>query len=239
MEAILEATARESFGKNEARRTRREGRVPAVVYGASAEGTGREATAIAVDPRALLKILHSESGANTLISLKLGGGGDARVLIKEYQLDPVTHALLHADFYRVRMDRTIRVTIPVTVKGEPKGVKQQGGLVEFIRREIEIECLPADIPEHVEIDISELMLHEGVRVRDIAVDAKWKSISDPEMMLVHVILPKAEEVVATPEVAAAAATATPAEPEVIKKGKKDEEEPEAKKEEKKKEEKKK
>ena len=238
MEATLEATARESFGKNEARRTRREGRVPAVVYGASAEGTGREATAIAVDPRALLKILHSESGANTLISLKLGGG-DARVLIKEYQLDPVTHALLHADFYRVRMDRTIRVTIPVTVKGEPKGVKQQGGLVEFIRREIEIECLPADIPEHVEIDISELMLHEGVRVRDIAVDAKWKSISDPEMMLVHVILPKAEEVVATPEVAAAAATATPAEPEVIKKGKKDEEEPEAKKEEKKKEEKKK
>ena len=238
MEAILEASARDSFGKNEARRTRRDGRVPAVVYGASAEGTGREATAIAVDPRALLKILHSESGANTLISLKLGGG-DARVLIKEYQLDPVTHALLHADFYRVRMDRTIRVTIPVTVKGEPKGVKQQGGLVEFIRREIEIECLPADIPEHVEIDISELMLHEGVRVRDIAVDAKWKSISDPEMMLVHVILPKAEEVVATPEVVAAAATATPAEPEVIKKGKKDEEEPEAKKEEKKKEEKKK
>ena len=213
--------------------------MPAVVYGASAEGASRDATPIAVDPRALLKILHSESGANTLISLKLGGTGDARVLIKEYQLDPVTHALLHADFYRVRMDRTIRVTIPVTVKGEPKGVKQQGGLVEFIRREIEIECLPADIPEHVEIDISELMLHEGVRVRDIAVDAKWKSISDPEMMLVHVILPKAEEVVATPEVAAAAATATPAEPEVIKKGKKDEEEPEAKKEEKKKEEKKK
>jgi large subunit ribosomal protein L25 len=238
MEAILEATARDSFGKNEARRTRREGRVPAVVYGATGEGANREATPIAVDPRALLKILHSESGANTLISLKLGAG-DARVLIKEYQLDPVTHALLHADFYRVRMDRTIRVTIPVTVKGEPKGVKQQGGLVEFIRREIEIECLPADIPEHVEIDISELMLHEGVRVRDIATDAKWKSVSDPDMMLVHVILPKAEEVVATPEATAAAATATPAEPEVIKKGKKDEEEPEAKKEEKKKEEKKK
>ena len=239
MEAILEASARDSFGKNEARRTRRDGRVPAVVYGASGEGASRDATPIAVDPRALLKILHSESGANTLISLKLGGAADARVLIKEYQLDPVTHALLHADFYRVRMDRTIRVTIPVTVKGEPKGVKQQGGLVEFIRREIEIECLPADIPEHVEIDISELMLHEGVRVRDIAADAKWKSISDPDMMLVHVILPKAEEVAATPEVAAAAATATPAEPEVIKKGKKDEEEPEAKKEEKKKEEKKK
>jgi len=224
MEAILEATARDSFGKNEARRTRRDGRVPAVVYGATSEGGSRDATAIAVDPRALLKILHSESGANTLISLKLGGGGDARVLIKEYQLDPVTHAVLHADFYRVRMDRTIHVTIPVTVKGEPKGVKQQGGILEFIRREIEVECLPADIPEHLEVDVSELMLHEGIRVRDIAVDAKWKSVSDPDMMLVHVILPKAEEVVATPEATAAAATATPAEPEVIKKGKKDEEE---------------
>jgi large subunit ribosomal protein L25 len=229
MEAILEATSRDSFGKNEARRTRRDGRVPAIVYGTSAEGDSREATAIAVDPRALLKILHSESGANTLISLKLGGGGGARVLIKEYQLDPVTHAVLHADFYRVRMDRTIQVTIPVTVKGEPKGVKQQGGLLEFIRREIEVECLPADIPEHVEVDVSELMLHQGVRVRDIVpADAKWKPLSDPEMMLVHVILPKAEEVVATPETVAAAATATPVEPEVIKKGKKDEDEDEKK-----------
>jgi large subunit ribosomal protein L25 len=232
MEVILEATARDSFGKNEARRTRRDGRVPAVVYGANGEAGGHEATAIAVDPRALLKILHSESGANTLISLKLAGG-DARVLIKEYQLDPVTHAVLHADFYRVRMDRTIHVTIPVTVKGEPKGVKQQGGVLEFIRREIEIECLPADIPEHVEVDVSELMLHQGVRVRDIAADAKWKSVSDPDMMLVHVILPKAEEVAATPEATAAAATATPAEPEVIKKGKKEEEEGEKKEEKKK------
>jgi large subunit ribosomal protein L25 len=225
MEAILEATPRDSFGKNEARRTRREGRVPAVVYGSSTEGGGSEATPIAVDPRALLRILHSESGANTLISLKLRGG-DARVLIKEYQLDPITRALLHADFYRVRMDRTIHVTIPVIVKGEPKGVKQQGGILESIRREIEIEVLPGDIPEHVEIDVTELMLHQGVRVRDIAVDARWKSVSDPDMMLVHVILPKAEEAAATPETAAAAATAAPAEPEVIKKGKKEEAEEE-------------
>jgi large subunit ribosomal protein L25 len=233
MEAILEATSRDSFGKNEARRTRREGRVPAVVYGAPSEGGKSEATPIAVDPRALLKILHSESGANTLISLKLGGG-DARVLIKEYQLDPVTHALLHADFYRVRMDRTIQVTIPVIVRGEAKGVKQQGGILEFIRRDIEIEVLPGDIPEHVEVDVSELMLHQGVRVRDIATDARWKSVSDPEMMLVHVILPKAEEAPPTPEATAAAATAAPAEPEVIKKGKKEEEAEEKEKEEKKK-----
>ena len=218
MEAILEAIARETFGKNEARRTRREGKVPGVLYG----GDGAKATPISVEPKALLKILHSESGANTLISLKLGGAAGTKVLVKEYQLDPVTHEVLHADFYRVRMDRTIRVTIPVTVKGEPKGVKQQGGILEFIRREIEIECLPGDIPEHVEIDVSELMLHQGVRVREIATDARWKAVSDADMMLVHVILPKAEEVAATPEAAAAAATATPAEPEVIKKGKKEE-----------------
>src|SRR5438874_10280735 len=195
MEATLEVRTRDSFGKNEARRTRRAGLVPGVLYG----GDGSKATAISVEPRALLRILHSESGANTLISLKLPDGGDARVLVREYQLDPVTHQLLHADFYRVAMDRAIQVTIPVVVKGEPKGVKQQGGILEFIRREIEIECLPADIPEHVEVDVSELMLHQGVRVRDVATSAKWKAQSDPDMMLVHVITPKAEEVAATAE----------------------------------------
>jgi len=222
MDAILEATTRETSGKNEARRTRRQGRVPAVLYGATTEGAGADATPVAVDPKALLKILHSESGANTLISLKLAGSGDARVLVKEYQLDPVTHQVLHADFYRVAMDRLIQVTIPVIVRGEPKGVKQQGGILEFIRREIAIECLPGDIPEHVEIDVSELMLHQGVRVRDIAVDSKWTPKSDADMMLVHVILPKAEEVAAPAE--AAAAPVAPAEPEIIKKGKKEEEE---------------
>jgi large subunit ribosomal protein L25 len=223
MEAILEATSRESFGKNEARRTRRGGLVPAVLYGTS-EGPNKNATPIAVNPKALLKILHSESGANTLISLKLKGAGDTRVLVKEYQLDPVTHAVLHADFYRIRMDRVIRVTIPVVVKGEPKGVKQQGGVLEFIRREIEIDVLPGDIPEHVEIDVSELMLHQGVRVRDIATVPKWKPVSEADMMLVHVIMPKAEEAPATAE--AAAAPAAPAEPEVIKRGKKEEAEEE-------------
>jgi large subunit ribosomal protein L25 len=227
MDAILEATARDSFGKNEARRTRREGLVPAVLYGASG-GASKEATAIAVHPKALLKILHSESGANTLISLKLAGAADARVLVKEYQLDPVTHQLLHADFYRVAMDRAIQVMIPVVVRGEPAGVKQQGGILEFVRREIEIECLPGDIPEHVEVDVSELMLHQGIRVRDLAVQPKWKPVSDADMMLVHVIMPKAEEVVAAPAVEAGAAPAVPAEPEVIKKGKKEEDKVEEK-----------
>ena len=221
MEAVLEATVRDSRGKNEARRTRRDGRVPAVLYGATGDTSSRDATPIAVDPKALLRILHSESGANTLISLELTGENNTRVLVKDYQLDPITHQVLHADFYRIRMDRAIIVTIPVAVKGEPKGVKQQGGVLEFIRREIEIECLPGEIPEHVEIDVSELMLHQGVRVREIATNAKWKAKSDPDMMLVHVIMPKAEEV-AAPADAAAAAPAAPAEPEVIKKGKKEE-----------------
>ncbi len=223
MEAVLEAIPRDTFGKNEARRTRRGGQVPAVLYG----GDGKDATPISVAPKALLKILHSESGQNTLIALKLPGAGDTRVLVRDFQIDPVTHQVLHADFYRVAMDRLIQVTIPVTVHGEPKGVKQQGGLLEFIRREIVIECLPGDIPEHVDIDVSDLMLHQGVRVRDVATDPKWKAVTEGEAMLVHVIMPKAEEVAAPADAVAAAATATPAEPEVIKKGKKEEAEEEA------------
>jgi len=223
MEATLEATKRDTIGKNEARRTRRHGLVPGVLYGASSDGAGKESTAIAVNPKALLKILHSESGANTLISLKLAGGGDARVLVKEYQLDPVTHQLLHADFYRVAMDRKIQVTIPVIVKGEPKGVKQQGGVLEFIRREIEIECLPADIPNSIEVDVSELMVGQSIRVKDVATNPKWKAITDAEVMLLHVIIPKVEEVPVAAEAAVAGAAAAPAEPEVIKKGKKEEE----------------
>jgi large subunit ribosomal protein L25 len=229
METTLEAEARDTFGKNEARRTRRDGKVPAVLYG----GDGGKATPIAVAPKALLKILHSEAGQNTLISLKLAGGGDTRVLVKDFQLDPITHEVLHADFYRVAMDKLLQVTIPIQVTGEPKGVKQQGGVLEHIRREIEIECLPADIPEHIDIDVSELMLHQGVRVRDIATNPKWTPISDADLMLVHVIMPKAEEAPATTETVAAAATATPAEPEVIKKGKKEDEEGEKKEEKKK------
>jgi large subunit ribosomal protein L25 len=231
MEAILEATARDSRGKNEARRTRASGRVPAVVYG---EGGGKDAKnssiAISVEPKALLRILHSEAGANTLISLKLAGAGDTRVLVKEYQLDPVTHQLLHADFHRIAMDRVLQITVQITVKGEAPGVKQQGGILEYVHRSIEVECLPADIPENVEINIGELMLHQGVRVRDIPVNPKWKPVTDADTMLVHVIMPKAEEVAApAAEGAVAAAPTVPAEPEVIKKGKKEEGEEEEKK----------
>jgi large subunit ribosomal protein L25 len=221
METTLEATVRDSFGKNAARRARRAGRVPAVLYGSGGVSGNRDARPIAVDPKALSRILHSESGANTLISLKVAGEAATRVLVKDYQIDPISHHVIHADFYRIAMDRAIQVTVPVTVKGEPRGVKQQGGILEFIRREIDVECLPGDIPEHVDIDVSELMLHQGVRVRDLATGDKWRAKSDPDLMLVHVIAPKAEEVPAAAE-AVAAVAAAPAEPEVIKKGKKEE-----------------
>src|SRR5262249_24922968 len=148
-----------------------------------------------------------------------------RVLVKEYLLDPVSRKLLHADFYRIAMDKLIRVTVSVHLTGEAKGVKAQGGIVDFVHRDLLIECLPADIPEHITVDVTELMLHQGIRVRDLPTDAKWKSISDADMLIVHVIAPKAE---AEPEVAAetavAAAPAAPAEPEVIKKGKVEKEE---------------
>lgn len=226
MDATLQAEKREGRGKNEARRLRASGRIPAVVYGTEKN----KATEIAVDPKMLLRILHSESGVNTLIGLEGAGlatGG--RVLVKEYQLDPIHHKLLHADFYAVAMDKMLTVTVPIVLKGEPRGVKQQGGIVDFVNREIEVECLPADIPEHVDIDISELMLHQGVRVRDLATDGKWKPISEPEMMIVHVVTVKVEEAPAADATAAAATPgATAAEPEVIKKGKKDEDEAEKK-----------
>ncbi len=142
------------------------------------------------------------------------------MLVKEYQVDPIDHKLLHADFYQVAMDKTITVTVPIVLKGEAKGVKQQGGIVDFVNREIEIEVLPGDIPENITVDISELMLHEGVRVRDLQTEgSKWKATSDADMMIVHVVTLRAEEEPVAADAAAAAATAPPAEPEVIKKGK--------------------
>ena len=217
MEAVLQAEKRDTRGKNEARRLRAAGRIPAVVYGAG-RNTAME---IAVDPKSLLRILHSESGVNTLIGLQgidLGGG---KVLVKEYQLDPIDHRLLHADFYAVAMDKAITVTVPIVIKGEAKGVKQQGGIVDFVTRDLEIECLPGEIPEHIDVDVTELMLHQGVRVRDLQTTGTWTAVTEPDTMIVHVVAVKAEEPAAT-EAAAAPPTAA-AEPEVIKKGKKEEE----------------
>ena len=221
MDAVLDAVERNLRGKNEARRLRASGRIPAVVYGGKDGGQ-----AIAVDPKVLARILRTEQGANTLISLNVPGAGDARVLVREYQLDPITHDLLHADFYRVAMDKLLRVQVTVVPQGEPRGVKQQGGVLDIVHRQIEIECLPADIPNHIEVDVTELMVGMSVRVRDVATNPKWKAITDPETMLLHVVIPKVEEAPVA-DAAAAGTAAAAAEPEVIKKGKKDEEGAEA------------
>ena len=218
MEARLEAVKRETKGKNEARRLRVEGRIPAVLYGGAPGADGKpEATSIAVDPKALMGILRSESGLNTLIGLKVGDES-VKVLMREYQIDPVTSKLLHADFYRIAMDKLLTVTVQVTVKGEAKGIKQQGGLLDIVHREVEVECLPSDIPEHIEVDVTELMLGQAIRLRDVATDPRWKPVTDAEVMLVHIVAPRTAVEPAAAEVAAAAPAAA-AEPEVIKKGK--------------------
>jgi large subunit ribosomal protein L25 len=209
MEAVLDAVERHGRGKNEARRLRASGRIPAVVYGGKDGGKP-----IAVDPKVLAKILRTQQGANTLIALNVPGAGDARVLVREYQLDPVTHDLLHADFYRVAMDKLIRIPVTVVPQGEPKGVKQQGGVLDIVHRQIEV-------------DVRELMVGQSIRVKDLAVSEKWKAVTDPETMLLHVIIPKVEETPAPAEAAAAGTAAATAEPEVIKKGKKEEEGAEA------------
>ena len=214
MDVTLAAQKRTDKGKNEARRHRAAGRLPGVVYGPVTGGTD-VSVPVTVDPKSLSRILHSESGVNTIISLQLEGT-TTPVLVKDFLLHPVSHALLHADFYRVAMDRKLTITVPVSVKGEPRGVKQQGGILDFVTREFEVECLPADIPESIEVDVTELMMGQGIRIRDVAQGAKWTPISDTDTMLVHVVAIKVEE---APVAEAAVTPGAAAEPEVIKKGK--------------------
>ncbi len=213
MEATLNAVKRESRGKNEARRLRVAGSIPAVVYGGE-----QGAVAISVDPKALSRILHSESGVNTLVDLKVDGEAPTKVLVKDFLLQPVDHSLLHADFYRIAMDKLLTVSVRIEVEGEAKGVKLQGAVLEFLTREIEVECLPADIPESITVNVSELTMGQSVRVRDVAEGQKWTPLVDGDLMLVHLVAPKAVAEAAVE----GAVTATP-EPEVIKKGKTDKE----------------
>lgn len=217
MEATLTAVRRAATGKNEARRLRAAGQLPAVVYGAPKTGGGVDPEPVAVDPKALLRIMHSASGVNTLIRLSIDGGAEQTVLLKDFLLDPVTHQLLHADFFRVSLDRVITVTVPVHLRGEARGVKTQGGLVDFVHREVRLECLPAAIPDHIDVDISDLAIGQAIYLRDIAKDAPWKPVDPGDMMIVHVVAPRAAE--EAPAEAAVAAPAAPAEPEVARKGK--------------------
>ena len=209
---ILEAVKRDSGNKNDARRVRRSGKVPGVVYGA-----GKQATTVSLDPRQISRILHSASGYNTIFDLTLDGE-HTKAMIVDWQYEPIKGALLHIDLERIAMDQRLRVNVPIVLKGEAAGVKQQGGILEQVAREVEVECLPADIPSSIEADISELVFGKVMRISDLVRNDKLKFLSDPNQPVAHVISVK-EEVAPTPEAAAAEAAAAPAEPEVIKKGK--------------------
>ena len=220
-EIIVTAKGRDGRGKNAARRLRRDGMIPGVVYGGKGENV-----AVAVDPKALKKVLRSEAGRNTILKLDIAGAGATNAILKSWQVDPIKENFLHADFYRIAMDVAIRVTIPVHVRGEARGVKVDAGILELIMREIEVECLPGDIPEHIAVDVSDLGLNGALRVSDLQVNEKVKVLESADQVVVHVVSVK-EEVVAAPGAAVPVEgeAAAPAEPEVLKKGKKEEEPP--------------
>jgi large subunit ribosomal protein L25 len=211
---VVEAAPRPQRGKNEARRLRLTGKVPAVLYG----GKG-DAITLAVNAKQVGAILRSESGHNTLFQVDLGGKHEPAIL-KDWLVDPITGKLLHVDLLRIAMDVRMRVNVPVHTFGEASGVKVQGGVFEMVTRDVEIECLPADIPTEFKVDITNLALNQALRAKDLPLDtAKMRLITDPERVLAHVVTLKVEE--EKPVEAVAADAAAPAEPEVIKKGKKE------------------
>ena len=214
------AEVRASRGKNEARRTRRAGQIPAVVYGAY-----KDAVSVSVNPREILKAVHSSTGYNTIFNLAIQGGETSPVMVVDQQVDPLKGTLLHADLKRIDLSKKIRITVPVHTKGEPAGVKLQGGLLEIVSRAVEIECLPDEIPESFTVDVSELMIGQSKRASDVALPASIKLMSAPDAVIAHTVALRAEAEPAAAEAAPAAegAPAEPAEPEVIKKGKKEEE----------------
>ena len=214
---LLEAQPRTPGNKNDARRVRRQGKIPAVVYGA-----GKEAVPVSVDPRQVTRILSSESGHNTIFDLALNGGERSKAMIVDWQYEPVRGKLLHIDLKRIAMDKRLTVKVPIFLTGEAAGVKQQGGILEQMLREVEVECLPADIPSHIDADVSELVFGKVLRVVDLPHSGKLRFLSDENQPVAHVTAVK-EEVTVAPE-AAAEAAAAPAEPEVIKKGKQETEE---------------
>jgi large subunit ribosomal protein L25 len=212
----LEAQPRPAGNKNAARRVRVAGKIPAVVYGA-----GQASLPVAVDPRQVTRILNSETGHNTIFDLALDGS-KTKAMIVDWQYEPIKGKLLHIDLKRIAMDKKLAVKVPIELVGEPAGVKQQGGILEQMLREVEIECLPGNIPSHIDVDVSELVFGKVLRVADLPHSDKFKFLTDENQPVAHVTTVK-EEVVATPE-AVAAEAATPTEPEVIKKGKQETEE---------------
>lgn len=207
---VITSSLRESSGKGSNRQLRRSGKIPAVLY-----GHGNESISLTVDPKEIFKILHSQAGENTIFELNIPGRDKANCLIKEFQLEPISQALLHADFYEVAMDEKLELHVPLITKGEAYGVKTEGGLLDVVHRELKVECLPADIPEHLEVDVTNMKIGDLLRVRDIPISDKIKILADPDEVVVTVEHPRAEEA----PVVAAPGTEVEAEPEVIKKGK--------------------
>ncbi len=203
----VEATLREASDKNAARRLRTTGMIPAVLYGAK-----KDPRAIAVDPKQILKILHSASGHNTIFDLNVDGE-QAKAMVVDWQYEPMKGHLLHVDLKRIAMDQKMRLSIPVHIEGEAKGAKEAGGLLDLVLREVHIECLPADIPSHISVDVTNLGVGEAIRVADLPQTASVRYLDEPDATVVHITYVK-EEVAAPVEGAAATA-----EPEVIKKGK--------------------
>jgi large subunit ribosomal protein L25 len=215
----VSAQVRHTRGKNEARRMRQKGAVPAVLYGAY-----QKSVAIAVNPRDLSQILRSNTGHNTIFNLDVSGVENTPVMIVDWQDDPIKENLLHADLKRIDLSKRLRVLVPLVTRGEPRGVKTQSGLLEQVTREVEIECLPDDIPERFEVDVSDLLLGQNKRVSDLLMTESMRLISNPDAVIAHVVaLRGAEAETAAPSAPEAAPEAATAEPEVIKKGKKEEE----------------
>lgn len=204
------AEARSSRGKNEARRLRVAGSAPAVLY-----GPGGDSVAVAVSPKELNKILHSKSGHNTIFNLSVQGGETAPVMIVASQRDPVKDNLLHADLLRIDLTKKMIVKIPVHTVGDPKGVKLQGGSYEIVTREIEVECLPDEIPEEFTMNVAEMLMGQSIRASDIPLSGSMRLVSPEDAVISHVVAVRAVE--ETTEEAAEA------EPEVVKKGKQEDE----------------
>jgi large subunit ribosomal protein L25 len=228
MPEVVVAKPREGkFNKNAARRVRAAGKIPAVLY-----GSGYEPVAIEVEPKQISRILFSETGHNTIFDVEIAGQSSAKAMIVDWQREPIKDQLIHIDLKRIALDKVLRVSVAVKLLGTPIGVKTFGGILDQVMREVEIECLPADIPSHIDVDISELKLFESLRVSDLPHSDKIKYLTAEDATVAHVISIR-EEAAATTEGATAAAegAATTAEPEVAKKGKTDAEakKPEAKK----------
>jgi large subunit ribosomal protein L25 len=210
---VVAATPREGkFNKNAARRVRVKGKIPAVVYGAN-----EPSVAVEVDPKQILRILHSDAGHNSIFDLEIGDA-KAKAMIVDWQYEPLKGSLLHIDLKRIALDKPIRVEVPIQLVGTPVGVKTQGGILDQVLREVEIECLPGDIPSHIDVDVSNLEFGHVLRVSDLPHAGKLKFLTDENNTVAHVIAIK-EEAAPTADAAAAAAAGGPAEPEVVKKGK--------------------